>query len=72
MVLNKFWIDKVWKTKDIQDGKIILIIIKNGWIQNMLMEGLSKVSNQSNGWAQELKDKMKNPNVFLLTCIELV
>lgn len=43
----------------IQDGKIILIIIKNGWIQNMLMEGLSKVSNQSNGWAQELKDKMK-------------
>lgn len=40
----------------------------------MLMEGLPKVSNQSNGWAQELKDKMKkkNPNIFLLTCIELV
>lgn len=39
--------------------KIILMIIKNGWTQNMLMEGLPKVSNQSNGWAQELKDKMK-------------
>lgn len=39
----------------------------------MLMEGLSKVSNQTNGWAQDLKDKMKkNPNIFLLTCIELV
>lgn len=49
------------------------MIKKNGWIQNMLMKGLSKVSNQTNGWAQE-QDKMKKKIqiYFLLTCIELV
>lgn len=45
--------------------KIILMIIKNGWTQNMLMEGLPKVSNQSNGWAQELKDKIKKKSKYI-------